>query len=187
MIAAYLRGWFPMAEPVEDGGDIRFYDAEPRAVLPLDPPQVPRSVRRAARADPGEMVIDGDFPRVLRLCAERDDDTWLSPELQEAYCDLHERGFAHSVEWRRDGRLAGGLFGVAIGGLFTSESMFHRERDGGNLALAATGAHLVRRAFVLWDIQMLSDHTRRFGAVEISGDEYRRRLAAAVALTRRFV
>lgn len=187
MLAGYLRGWFPMDDPSSRSDGVRFYDADPRAVIPLDSFRVPRSVRRAARRDPGEMVIDGDFVRVLAGCAERDEgDTWLTPRLQRAYVALHERGFAHSVEWRRGGRLAGGLFGVAIGGLFTSESMFHRESDAGNLVLAATGAHLRARAFLLWDIQMLSPHTARFGGIEIPGDEYRRRLAAAVAVRRRF-
>jgi leucyl/phenylalanyl-tRNA--protein transferase len=186
MLAAYLRGWFPMDEQEGAADGIRFYDAEPRAIIPLDPLRIPRSVRRAARVDPGRMEIDGDFPRVLALCAERTEGTWLSPRLQEAYVRLHEHGFAHSVEWRRDGRLVGGLFGVALGGLFTSESMFHRESDAGNLALAAAGAHLRERQFLLWDIQMLSPHTARFGAIEITGEDYRRRLAAAVAASRRF-
>lgn len=187
MLAGYLRGWFPMDEPSSRREGVRFYDADPRAVIPLDPLRIPRSVRRAARHDRGEMVIDGDFAGVLARCAEREtEETWLTPRLQEAYVDLHECGFAHSVEWRRDGHLAGGLFGVAIGGLFTSESMFHRESDAGNLALAATGVHLRERGFLLWDIQMLSPHTARFGGIEIPGEEYRRRLAAAVAVGRHF-
>ena len=186
MLAAYLSGAFPMDEGSDAGDPVRFYEADPRAVIPLDGFRVPRSVRRAARGDPGEMVIDGDFAAVLAACADRAEGTWLSPRLRAAYERLHAHGAAHSVEWRRRGRLAGGLFGVAIGGLFTSESMFHRERDAGSLALAATGDHLRRRDFLLWDIQMISAHTARFGAVEIPGAEYRRRLAVAVAAPRRF-
>lgn len=185
MLEGYLSGWFPMDEPGDPDGP-RFYSADPRAVLPLDPLRIPKSVRRALRRDVGEMVIDGDVARVLDLCAAGREGMWLTPRLQKIYLELHHHGIAHSVEWRRDGRLAGGLFGVAIGGLFTSESMFHLENDGGNLALAATGAHLVERGFVLWDIQMLSPHTARFGGFEIDDDEYQRRLAAAVALERRF-
>lgn len=168
--------------------EVALYEADPRGILPLERFRVPRSVRRALTRTSFEVRVSAAFDEVVGLCAgNRDGGVWLSSPLIRAYGDLHSAGFAQSVECWSGRRLVGGLFGVALGGLFTSESMFHRERDAGNLALAATGAHLVRRAFVLWDIQMLSDHTRRFGAVEISGDEYRRRLAAAVALTRRFV
>jgi leucyl/phenylalanyl-tRNA---protein transferase len=177
LLAAYCAGWFPM----DIDGQIGFYEFDPRAVLPLDAFRVPRSVRRALREDQFEIRRDTAFDVVVAGCGEpREGGEWLSPRLADAYRELHEAGFAHSVEAWFAGRLVGGLFGVALGGLFTSESMFHRVADAGNAALVATHAHLVKRGFTLWDIQMTSPHTERFGAIELGPAEYRRRLAVAL-------
>lgn len=186
LIAAYRAGLFPMAG---DGGrGIALYEAEPRAVLPIAGFRTPRSVARAVRRGRFEVRVDADFPAVVRACAEgRTDGVWLSPRLADAYVALHRAGHAHSVETWRDGRLRGGLFGVALGGFFSSESMFHREPDAGSVALVAARDHLEARGFVLWDIQMATGHTRRFGALEVRARDYRRMLAVATGLRRSFL
>jgi leucyl/phenylalanyl-tRNA--protein transferase len=112
---------------------------------------------------------------------------WLTPRLGRAYTRLHHLGHAHSVECWEDGRLVGGIFGVALGGLFTSESMFHRAPDAGSLALVATARLLRERGFVLWDVQMLSPHLERFGGRLAGAAEYLALLADAIALPRAFV
>jgi leucyl/phenylalanyl-tRNA---protein transferase len=182
ILAAYAQGWFPMDRPAETG-PLPYYRADPRGVMPIDGFRVPRSVARALRRRPYEIRIDTAFAEVAARCAGNREGEWLTPRLVRAYVRLHERGWAHSVEAWRDGVLCGGLFGVAIGTLFTSESMFHRAPDAGNAALVGTARLLGARGFTLWDIQVVSDHTARFGALEVSFAEYRSRLAAAVAPT----
>ena len=177
LLAAYAAGWFPM----DIDGHVGFYEFDPRAIIPLDGFRVPRSVRRALREDPFEIRMDTAFNAVVAECAlPRPGGEWLSPRLADAYRALHDAGYAHSVESWFAGRLVGGLFGVALGQMFTSESMFHRVADAGNAALVATHAHLVERGFGLWDIQMTSPHTSRFGALDIPPAEYRRLLQAAL-------
>lgn len=188
LVAAYRRGWFPMDDPAAAARPVAYYDADPRAIIPLDAVRIPRSVRRAVRRHRHEIRIDGAFAEVVVRCAERpaDSGVWLTDRLIAAYVALHRAGRAHSVECWSDGVLVGGLFGVALGALFTSESMFHAAPDAGNLALAATAERLRERDFRLWDIQMLSEHTARFGAIEIVRADYRRRLTSALALRRTF-
>lgn len=181
---AYAAGLFPMAG---EDGVIRLYEADPRAVIPVETPRVPRSVARARRRRGYRIAVDRDFPAVVQACRERrDDGEWLSPALAAAYVRLHGHGLAHSVECWDGEDLVGGLFGVALGGLFTSESMFHRAPDAGSLAIVATAERLREHGFLLWDVQMASPHTARFGAVEIPAEEYRRRLAAALSVRRAF-
>jgi leucyl/phenylalanyl-tRNA--protein transferase len=142
---------------------------------------VPRSVARGLRRGGYEIRLDGDFDRVAAACADRPGEAvWLAPRLVAAYGRLHRLGVARSVEAWRDGRVCGGLFGVALGGLFTSESMFHRAPDAGSAALVATAAMLREAGFALWDIQMTSPHAERFGATGIAPAEYRRRLRRAL-------
>lgn len=180
MLGAYLRGWFPMDHP-GDTGPVLFYESDPRVVMPIDGFRVPRSVGRGLRRVPYEIRVDTAFAEVARACSGDRDGEWLTPRLVDAYIRLHRDGWAHSVEAWREGRLCGGLFGVAIGTLFTSETMFHRESEAGNAALVGTARLLAARGFTLWDIQALSPHTARFGAFGLPPHEYRRRLAAAVA------
>lgn len=163
-------------------GPIGIYEAEPRALLSIEGLRVPRSVARACRRRGFLIRRDTAFRAVAEACAADRDrpGVWLTPRLIDAYERLHALGVAHSVEAWRGGRLCGGLFGVALGGLFTSESMFHAEADAGNVALVTTAGLLAAHGFVLWDIQMASPHTRRFGAEEVDQAEYRRRLAAAL-------
>jgi leucyl/phenylalanyl-tRNA--protein transferase len=183
VLAAYAEGWFPM----DVDGVVGWYETDPRVVIPLDGFRVPRSVRRALRAAGFAYRVDTAFDAVVAACGgERHGGAWLTPRLAGVYGALHRAGHAHSVEVWRDGELVGGLFGVALGGLYTSESMFHRASDAGSAALVATHAHLARRGFALWDVQMASPHTERFGAVGVSPAEYRRRLAVALTARPRF-
>ena len=183
LLAAYARGWFPMDEAGARGA-VGLYETDPRAVMPIDGFRVPASVRRALRRRAYEIRVDAAFEEVVAACARDREGIWLTPRLGEAYRALHRMGLAHSVEAWAGGRLAGGLFGVALGGLFTSESMFHREPDAGNAALVGTAILLAERGFVLWDIQMTSSHTARFGAVDVGRGEYLTRLDEALALER---
>lgn len=180
LLAAYAGGWFPMDEPGA-AGPVAMYEADPRGVIPVDGFRTPRSVRRALRGAPYEIRVDASFDAVAAACAVRPGEgVWLTPRLARAYGTLYRLGVAHSVEAWRDGRLCGGLFGVALGGLFSSESMFHRAPDAGNAVLVGTVALLRRAGFSLWDIQVTSPHTERFGAVGITPAEYRRRLRRAL-------
>jgi leucyl/phenylalanyl-tRNA--protein transferase len=181
LVAGYLSGWFPMDE-IGATGPVGMFEADPRAVMPIEGFRVPRSVRRAMRANPYEIRVDTAFAEVVARCAgRRHDGVWLTARLVRAYVGLHARGLAHSVEAWSDGRLCGGLFGVALGGLFTSESMFHAAGDAGNAALVGTAQLLARAGFSPWDIQVASEHTLRFGARAIAPREYRRRLRRALA------
>ncbi len=182
LLAAYAEGGFPMDEEGARGA-VGLYACDPRGVMPIGGFRVPRSVRRALRGRPYEIRVDTAFAEVAGACAGRRlGGMWLTPRLVDAYVRLHREGWAHSVEaWDGD-RLAGGLFGVALGGLFTSETMFHRAPDAGNAALVGAARLLADAGFALWDIQMVSPHTLRFGAVAIPPDEYLRRLAAALAV-----
>ena len=180
LLAGYVNGWFPMDEPGASG-PVGMFEADPRAVLPIGGFRIPRSVRRAERARPFEIRVDTAFWEVADACAEREHDgIWLTPRLVRAYVALHRRGHAHSVEAWCDGRLSGGLFGVALGGMFSSETMFHRAPHAGNAALVATAGLLAQAGFSLWDIQATSEHTLRFGAQELAPPEYRRRLRRAL-------
>ena len=183
LIWAYSQGLFPM--PDEDGA-IAFYDPDPRAIIPLDAFHVPRRLARTVRNGGWEIRVDTAFAAVIDGCAAPApgrETTWINAEMRAAYLRLHELGFAHSVEVWRDGRLAGGLYGVALHGLFAGESMFSRERDASKVALVHLVARLRRGGFVLLDSQyIVGTHMRQFGTIEIPRREYRRRLAHALAV-----
>jgi len=180
LIAAYCQGIFPMAG---DDGEIGWYDPDPRAILPLDAFHVPRRLARTARSGTFEVRVDFDFRAVMQACAEPAPDrerTWITPQMIDAYAALHRLGFAHSVETWREGRLVGGLYGVAIRGLFAGESMFNRETDASKVALIHLVERLRRGGFQLLDTQFVTPHLERFGAIEISRAEYKARLARAL-------
>lgn len=181
VLSAYCEGYFPMDE-VGQQGPVSFQAFDPRALMPIEGFRIPRSVARGLRQQPYEIRVNGDFPATVAGCAEDRSGVWLTDRLAAAYVELHRRGWAHSVESWREGRLCGGLFGVALGGLFTSESMFHRAPEAGNAALVAT-AHLLRRSgHRLWDIQMTSAHTERFGAETMPLHDYMALLPAVLRL-----
>lgn len=185
LLNAYALGAFPMDAPEHAHGPVPYYESDPRAVIPVDAVRIPRSVARGIARTRYSVRIDTAVAAVLEACARRGD-TWLSPRLIRAYCDLHAAGFVHTVEAWDGSRLVGGLFGVALGGLFTSESMFHTATEGGNTVLVATARHLAERGYVLWDIQMATEHTMRFGTRLLSRDEYREQLEVAIRLSRSF-
>lgn len=183
LVQAYCAGVFPMAD--SRVGLIRWYAPDPRAIIPLDSFHVPRSLRRTMERGVFDLTVDEDFPAVIQACAAREE-TWISAEVARAYTELHRLGLAHSVECRQEGRLAGGLYGVALGGAFFGESMFSRATDASKVALVALVERLSARGFVLLDTQYQTPHLSRFGTIEIPRREYEWQLAAALTLERRF-
>lgn len=167
-----------MADP-DAGNDIFWFRPDPRAILPLDAFHVPRDLRKVVRRDVFDVVYDHDFSSVIRACAERPS-TWISDEIISAYTDLHSSGYAHSVECRIGGELVGGLYGVAIGGAFFGESMFHRASNASKVALVHLVERLRRGGFVLLDTQYATPHLSQFGLVEIPADAYEKRLHEAL-------
>ncbi|MGE5213904.1 MAG: leucyl/phenylalanyl-tRNA--protein transferase, partial [Nitrospirota bacterium] len=152
LLQGYRLGVFPMA--MKDSS-IEWFSPDPRAILPLENFHVPHALRRLARRKLFEITMDKAFPAVIHACAERKD-TWINREIIESYTRLHELGYAHSVETWKENTLAGGLYGVAIGGAFFGESMFHRITDASKIALAALVEHLRARKFILLDTQWLT-------------------------------
>lgn len=186
LLNAYSQGIFPMAD---EDGFIYWYDPDPRAILPLESFHVPHSLARQIRRGSFEVRVDTAFREVLTACAEPGpsrETTWISPQFIEAYTELHELGFAHSVETWLDGELAGGLYGVTLGGLFAGESMFSWRKDTSKIALIHLIERLRQQGFCLLDIQFMTDHLRRFGAIEIPRSEYKALLAHALTVWPRF-
>lgn len=182
--AAYREGIFPMAH--EKTGEIWWFRPDPRAILPLDSFHISRSLAKTIRKGLFEVRVNTDFPGVMRGCADRPEGTWISEDFIRVYTQLHRQGKAHSVETWREGRLVGGTYGVALGGAFMAESMFHYETDASKVALAALVERLRRRGFVLLDVQYLTPHLARFGAIEIPHRVYYRLLQYALRLDCRF-
>jgi leucyl/phenylalanyl-tRNA--protein transferase len=176
VLAAYRAGIFPWPD---ETGRLLWWSPDPRAILPLDGFHESRSLARVRRRDRFRISVDRAFGAVIRGCTERAEGTWITPSMIAAYTRLHELGWAHSVEaWEGDA-LAGGAYGVAIGGLFAAESMFHRSRDASKVALAALVHHLRLRGFALLDVQLMTPHLASLGAVAIARATYLDRLGAA--------
>jgi leucyl/phenylalanyl-tRNA--protein transferase len=182
LLQGYRLGVFPMA--MEDDS-IAWFSPDPRAIIPLENFHVPHSVQRVARKKVFEIKIDNRFGEVIRVCAKRED-TWINREIIESYERLHELGHAHSVEAWSKNKLAGGLYGVAIGGAFFGESMFHRVTDASKIALVALVEHLREKKFALLDTQWTTPHLQQFGAIEVSRDQYLKLLRRAAELPRKF-
>ena len=192
LIAAYCQGVFPMARSRHAAG-IEWYSPDPRGVLPLDRFHCPRTLRQRIRQRVFDVRCDTAFALVVEGCAQPrpgHPDTWINREIRQAYAELHAMGFAHSVEAWRGGRLVGGLYGVALGGAFFGESMYHRPDLGGTdaskVCLAWLVEHLRSRGFTLLDTQMTSEHMSRFGVVEISRRQYMQELERALAVEARW-
>jgi leucyl/phenylalanyl-tRNA--protein transferase len=179
LLHAYRHGVFPW---YAEGEPVHWWSPDPRAVFELDGFHVPRRLARTLRSGRFGVTADMAFASVIAGCADRPGGTWLTRAMRRAYQALHELGHAHSVEAWLGEELAGGVYGVALGGVFAAESMFTRLRDGSKVALAALVGRLRRRGFALLDIQMLTAHTASLGAVEVPRAEYLRRLRAALAL-----
>jgi leucyl/phenylalanyl-tRNA--protein transferase len=183
LLDAYAHGIFPW--PIFDGTDIVvWWSPDPRAIFEPESFHVSRRLARTCRGGKFQVTCDRDFAGVIQGCAtsgSRRHNTWLTPAMIAAYVRLHELGHAHSIEVWNAGRLAGGTYGVALGGLWAGESMFHRERDASKVALAHLVRHLVARGYTLFDVQQCTPHTASLGAIEIERSEYLRRLADALA------
>jgi len=183
LLLAYRRGYFPMGEP--ETGLISWFSPDPRGIIPLEGFHLPRSLRRTLARREFELRIDTAFAQVITACAARAE-TWITDEIVHTYEVLHQRGIAHSVETWKEGTLAGGLYGVALGGAFFGESMFSHVSEASKVALV----HLVRilRAggFRLLDVQFLNEHLLQFGAVEVPRTDYLAMLTAALEIESRF-
>jgi leucyl/phenylalanyl-tRNA---protein transferase len=183
LLDAYRHGIFPW--PMWEDEPIAWWSPDPRAIIELDGLYVSRRLRRTIRSGKFRVTCDHDFAGVIRGCAtagDRTGNTWLTPAMIAAYRRMHAIGHAHSVEvWQAD-RLVGGTYGIAIGGLFSAESMFHFERDASKVALVHLVSHLGACGFQLLDVQQWTEHTGSMGATEISRDDYLRRLAVATKL-----
>lgn len=175
VLQAYAIGCFPMAD--DRNGSCAWYRPVQRAVITWANWQIPKSLVKRLRARPFVVTRDQAFDAVIAACAARDQ-TWISTDIEALYCDLHRRGHAHSVEAWADGHLVGGLYGLAIGGVFCGESMFHHRPDASKACLVALVEHLRQCGFVALDIQQDSDHLRRFGATLIDDVDYAQLLAA---------
>lgn len=183
LLAAYAEGAFPMAD---DDGVIRFYTADPRGILPLDAFHIPRTLRQVIRQGRFEIRFNHAFEQVLRACMQARPRTWINDTLIQAYLRLAQLGHLHSVEAWREGQLAGGLYGVSLGGAFFGESMFHRQTDASKVALVALVERLNERGFTLLDTQTVSKHLENFGAIRVPETDYLQRLSQALQLPRRF-
>lgn len=162
------------------GGRIRWYSPDPRAIIPLDSFHASKTLMATVQKGLFEIRVNSAFAEVMRRCADRAEGSWITAAILREYGKLHAIGLAHSVEAWRGEQLAGGLYGVSLGGAFFGESMFHRQRDASKVALVALVNRLRERGFALLDVQYSTDHLRRFGCVEICRDEYLGRLAEAL-------
>lgn len=183
LLDAYRHGIFPW--PVYEEDPMLWWSPDPRAILPLEGMHISKRLERRLRSGEFQATCDLAFEEVIRGCSAgpgREGGTWLTEEMIDAYCALHRHGQAHSVEVWQDERLVGGVYGVAIGGLFAAESMFYRVRDASKVALARLVAHLDERGYQLMDVQQWTPHTGSLGVLEISRDEYLQRLEEVVDL-----
>ncbi len=184
MLRAYRAGLFPMAE-TRRGDRLYWLDPELRGVLPLDGFHLPRRLLRTVLSGPYEVTVDGDFAGVIAGCAAAApgrEDTWINTEIERLFRELHRMGHAHSVETRMEGALVGGLYGVALGGVFFGESMFSRARDASKVALVHLVARLRLGGYRLLDTQFVTSHLSQFGAIEIPRSQYKAQLAAAIGV-----
>ncbi len=182
LLEAYAAGIFPMGMP---DGEIHWYSPDPRGIIPLEDFHTPHGLRRTLRSPSWEIRIDTDFDAVLYACAEREE-TWITEDIAASYRELFASAHAHSVEVWRKGELAGGLYGVALGGAFFGESMFHRVTDASKVALWHLVDLLKKGGFTLLDIQWSTTHLEQFGAIEIPREEYLVRLRQALGIKTSF-
>ncbi|MEL6575928.1 MAG: leucyl/phenylalanyl-tRNA--protein transferase [Pseudomonadota bacterium] len=184
LLRAYAAGVFPMAEAA-DSDEIFWVEPRRRGILPLDGFHLSRSLKKRLKRDDYELRTNTAFDAVLDACADRSE-TWINPQIANLYTALHRMGRAHSVEVWMNGRLAGGLYGVCLGGAFFGESMFSHVRDGSKIALAHLVARLRRGGFLLLDTQFTTEHLESLGAVTVSRQTYRALLDEALGLDARF-
>ncbi|MDB6016737.1 MAG: aat [Pedosphaera sp.] len=179
LLAAYRSGIFPWTI-----GPITWWSPDPRAVFELDQFHVSRSLAKIIGKGVFQVTRDCAFGEVMKGCAAPAagrEQTWINPEFIAAYTCLHREGYAHSIECRQAGELVGGVYGVAVGGFFAAESMFHRASNASKVALFHLVQHLRERGFLLFDIQMLTPITRQLGATSLPRADYLKRLGEAIS------
>lgn len=182
LLQAYKMGIFPMAES-RGAADVSWYDPPLRGILPIAGMHVPARLRKTVRGGLYGVTFNRAFAGVIAGCAAARPETWINGDIQRLYTQAHADGHAHSVEvWSRDGTLAGGLYGIAIGGAFFGESMFSVRRDASKVGLVHLAARLWRQGFALLDTQFINAHLVQFGCIEISRAAYHAQLARAVAM-----
>lgn len=185
LIEAYRNAVFPMATSAT--GPIQWYSADPRGIIDLNDVHYPKRLLRVIRQQKYLVKINTAFEEVIRGCADRSD-TWISEDIIKSFLQMHQLGHAHSVEtWSLENGLIGGLYGVTQAGAFFGESMFHRATNASKIAFYHLIQHLKDKKFVLLDIQMLTPLTESFGAINITADEYKKRLEHALKFNRSFV
>lgn len=187
LLYGYINGIFPMAEP---DGTIYWYSPDPRAIIPIDSYKSPKSLRPVINKKTFEIRIDCNFEGVMHGCAApraAEEGTWISEDIIAAYSNLHKLGYAHSVEAYRENKLVGGLYGVAIGGVFFGESMFFIENNASKVAFHFLIETLRANNYILLDTQFINDNVLRYGAIEIPRTDYMERLKKALQLNRKFL
>ena len=188
LLDCYARGVFPMAD-ARDDDRVFLIDPERRGVIPLDSFHMARRLARTVRTEPFEIRTDTAFRDVVQACAASGPgrtETWINHPIEDLYVQLHERGFAHTVECWQDGELVGGLYGVSLKGAFFGESMFSRRRDASKVALVHLVARLIAGGYRLLDAQFMTEHLTQFGAMEIARSDYHHRLSVALEVEAEF-
>lgn len=181
IVEAYRHAIFPWPHP---DGERLWFSPDPRAIIPVGGLHVSRRLERTLHSARFRVTMNAAFDRVIHACADREEGTWVTPAIMDAYGRLHELGWAHSFEvWAPGGVLAGGLYGVQVGALFGAESMFHTVTDASKVAMVAMMQQAQRTGIQIIDVQVANAHTTSMGAVEISRAEYVSRLCKAVAQT----
>jgi leucyl/phenylalanyl-tRNA--protein transferase len=171
VLHGYTMGIFPMADS-DDNDFIYWYEPRMRGIIPLDGLKISKSLKQTLHSQKFEISIDRDFETVMRNCANRNE-RWISEEIIEVYCELHEMGYAHSFEIRnRQDELVGGLYGVAMGNAFFGESMFHTESDASKVALVYLVEWMKLREMTLLDTQYITDHLKSLGGIEMPQEKY---------------
>jgi len=178
LLNAYSSGIFPW---FNEGDPIIWWSPDPRCIVEFDSFHTPKRLAATIRKNPFRISVNEAFPEVIAACGEREEGTWLTDTMIAAYVELHRLGHAHSLECWAGDELAGGIYGVAVGGLFAGESMFFRRTDASKIALVKLVERLKERGYELFDLQIINDHTSQFGALEIPRSEYLERVKNAVA------
>lgn len=190
LLKAYAVGIFPMAEDAKSD-DIFWCDPPMRGVIKPNQFHIPKRLQKTLKQMPFQIRINYNFSDVMDACAESTEkrpNTWINPTIKKLYVELHEMGYAHSVECRdEENRLVGGLYGVCIGGLFFGESMFSRKTDASKIALVHLMARLWAGGFVLLDTQFVTDHLKQFGTTEIKREEYQAYLSKGIRMQCQFL
>lgn len=183
LVQAYSQGFFPMPHP--DTNEIMWFHPDPRAVFPLDGFHCSRSFKRTLNRKTFEVSFNKDFKKTMEGCADRPD-SWINEQFMDVYGELHELGYAHSVEVWSESKMVGGLYGVSINGGFFAESMFHYKTDASKFAIYHLIKHMNERSMALLEVQFITDHLQSLGAITISREKYLNKLESALALKTSF-